>query len=71
MGRVSYDSPPVPVLPARLPRQLRDEAEQALSSGDGITSPTSSLCGDDIDDDIYESLPADDVLDEVNVSQAK
>ncbi len=73
---VSKDSSPAPVLPVRPPRQLRDdsEAEQVLiiSSGDEATSQTSSLCEGELDD-IYESLPADIMLDdsEVNISQAK
>ena len=70
---MSYDSPPAPAPPARPPRpptQLRDEAEQAVGSGDEITSQTSSLYVKDI---IYEIPSADDVLGdhEVNVCQAQ
>ena len=60
------------MVPARPQRQLKDEAEQALSGGDEIISQTSSLCGDA--DDIYDtvSLLADhNILDEVNICQAK
>ena len=75
---MSYDSPPAPPAPAPAPRarpprpptQLRDEAEQAVDSGDEIINQISSVYVEDI---IYEIPVADDVLGDhkVNVCQAK
>ena len=55
LGQTSKNSPPV--LP-RLPKQLRDEAEQ-VSSKEETASETSSLC-DDLEE-LYEDLPIDKV----------
>ena len=76
---MSYDSPPAPSPPAPAPRarpprpptQLRDEAEQAVDSGDEIINQYNYYYVED--NIIYEIPVADDVLDdhEVNVCQAK
>ena len=56
LGHAPKNSPSV--LPIRPPKQLRDEAEQVLSSREETECQIISLCDDQ--EDLYESLPIDD-----------